>query len=390
MSAAARLSGALPQAATLAAESVAWAVAPREEVPERPLNGSVNPGPETRVLFHSHVLRRNFAGFPFWVSCAPEACARIADRARLHAAWRGFDTAATLATLAPESIGVLRERMRLPEQPATFPGKRGFKMLFTRTPGNAAGTTEHALLGETEHWTRIRTEAGAPSAEISTDFLNAESEEDFQGGPAFSRSFAWGLLMSNPAHAGIGLQCEAGVHLPALTAARKIPQVRLAMGAMGLELQPLSLREPGAAEAGYFRLQTRGGMDLSSEELHRRFAGKLKTLLDVETKAAARWNARDPNLLQDRMHRALRLLQEARRMDYAEMLLLTSFARAGVYQGIFPDSLLSKLETLRVQAQPAHLAATFSAMASAEADRDPAEEENAARAGLSRSVLAQA
>jgi hypothetical protein len=371
--------GILPSAATLAAAPVSWAT-----------TASSDP----RVLFHSHILRRNFAGFPFWVSCAPEACARIAERARTHASWRGFDTAATLAELPPETIGVLRERMHLPEQPATFPGKRGFKMLFTRTSTEApAGTSEHALLGETEHWTRIRTVVGAPSAENPPDFLNAEmneTDERFKVGHAFSRSPVWGLLMSNPAHAGIGLQCEAGVHLPALTAARKIPQVRQAMAAMGLEMQPLSLREPGAAEAGYFRLQTRGGMDLSSEELHHRFAGKLKSLLEVETKVSLRWNARDPNLLEDRMHRALRLLQEARRMEYAELLFLTSFARAGVYQGIFPETLLSRLETLRIQAQPAHLIATHSEMETTGEERDRAEEEYARRATLGRTVLSQA
>jgi hypothetical protein len=366
-------SGTLLSAAELATAPVSWATAST---------------PASRVLFHSHILRRNFSGFPFWVACAPEACARLAARAQAHAAWRGFDTASTLASLSPKSIGVLRERMRLPEQPASFPGKRGFKMLFTHSQQDRlTGPAEHALLGETEHWTRIRTEAGAPSAEISIDVLNAEKDEEFQGGLAFSRSSVWGLLMSNPAYAGIGLQCEAGVHLPALTAARKIPQIRQAMAAMGLELQPLSLREPGAAEAGYFRLQTRGGMDLSSEELHSRFVGKLNTLLEVETKASARWNARDPNMLEDRMHRALRLLQEARRMEYGELLLLTSFARAGVYQGIFADSLLSKLETLRIQAQPAHLAATRTVAESLEVERSPVEVEFARRANLSRAVL---
>lgn len=371
--------GAFPTAAELAAAPVPWI----DPAPRAGTEASA------RVLFTSWVLRRNFAGFPFWVSAAPETCARIADRGRAHAAQRGFGAGAALAALAPETLGVLRERMLLPERPAaqsSAPGKRDFKMLFLRED-----PAEHALLGETEHWTRIRTGAGAPSAENPPRFLHAEDSspdsENKAAGSAFSLSPEWGLLASDPAHAGNGLQCEAGVHLPALTAARQIPQLRQAMAAMGLELRPLSLRNPGAAEAGYFQLRTRGGMDLSSEGLHARFAGKLKALLDAETGAWERWNARDQNLLEDRMHRALRLLQEARRMDFAELLFLTSFARAGVYRGIFPVSLLPRLEELRVRAQPFHIRAAEGA---GETGADLPERENALRASLARGLLAGA
>jgi hypothetical protein len=339
-----------------------------------------------RVLFTRFITRRNFSGFPFWVSCPPETCALLAERARdLAAATAGFETGITLETLTPEAIGILRERMLLPERPASFPGKRGFKMLF---PG--IDPAEHALFGETEHWTRIRTQAGLPNAEETVPLLALEEKREQAEGPPFSRSSTWGWLTSDPAFAGNGLQCEAGLHLPALTAARKIPQVRQAMAAMGLELQPLSLRNPGAAEAGFFRLLTRGGMDLSSEELYRRFAGRVTRLLDAETEAWTRWNAREGNLLEDRMHRALRLLQEARRMEFAEFLLLCGYARTGVYGGIFPISLLPRLEDLRVKAQPFHLGGSWRALnpAANASEALPVEEENVLRAGLGRSALA--
>lgn len=393
MNAATRGEGSLPPDSGLAAAPVPWTLR---------TNSATAAGEDAaaRVMFHSWILRRNFAGFPFWVSSSPETCARIAERARAHAALRGFEAGVTLAALEPRTRGILRERMLLPEQPVSFPGKRDFKMLFARSA--ETGVSEHALLGETEHWTRIRTEGGAPSAEIPTgpsplsEFLHAEETREpvASGRPSvFSRSTEWGLLTSDPSFAGNGLQGEAGIHLPGLTAARKIPQVRQAMAAMGLELSPLSLRAPGAAEAGYFRLRSRGGMDLSSEDLRRRFTGKLKTLLDAETGAWERWNARDPNLLEDRMHRALRLLQEARRMEFAEMLFLTSFARAGVYKGIFAVSLLPKLETLRVTAQPAHLAANPAPEDAPVPHTGPgeaSERENARRALLGRTLLAGA
>jgi protein-arginine kinase len=125
--------------------------------------------------------------------------------------------------------------------------------------------------------------------------------------------------------------------------------------------------------------------------LYRRFASKAAALLAAETGAWERWNAREGNLLIDRMHRGLRLLQEARRMDFAELLFLSSFARAGVYAGIFPVSLPARLEELRVKAQPFHLAATRQedlAATRQEAQIPQLEDELALRADLARALLA--
>jgi hypothetical protein len=346
------------------------------------------PGASTghaNLLFVRVIARRNFSGFPFWVSCPPDSCERVAEVFRAEARARGLGPGLTLASLPRETIGVLRERMALPERPSVFPGKRDFKQWV---PGAEPG--EHVLLGETEQWTHVRLAAGGPTdAAGSADafaraaVLARASARDADNA-RFARRPAWGFLASNPAFAGSGLQVEAGVHLPALAGTRLVPQVRQALAAMGCELQPLSLREPGSAEAGYFRLLSRGGLDLTGEELVLRFAGQVESTLRAEADAWDRWRAREADVLEDRMHRALRVLQEARRMVGPELLLLTSWARAGVYAGVFPGVLTSSLETLRVQAQPFHLAA---AAPDAPQAGNPDGAEAAWRAGLARRLL---
>lgn len=351
------LTGALPSAAEVAAPPIPW-------IGGEPRDAGI---PEARVLFARRIARRNFAGFPFWVSCPPEACARLAEKAREHAGARGFAEGVSLAALAPEAIGALRERMRLPERPGAFAGKRGFKMLFDgRSPA------EHALFGEAEHWIRVRV---FPSLPAATD---AENDDD---DPAFARSEEWGWLTSDPVFAGPGAQFEAGLHLPALAAAGRVAQAQRAMDAAGHALYPLSLRNPGTAEAGFFRLLSGGALGASTGEAAERFRAAARALLAAESEAWEKWSAREPNLLDDRMHRALRLLQEARRMDYAELLFLSSFARAGAYAGIFPAALLPRLEALRVRTLPHHLG-----MAGATAPANP-EEENLRRAAAARALL---
>jgi hypothetical protein len=328
------------------------------------VNGALN-----TVLFTRFVRRRNFAGFPFCVSASPDVFSLLMARARDHAR-EGFGAGVRLADCAPEALGLYREQGLLPERPVSFAGKREFKMLF---PGGEAG--EHALFGEVEHWTHVRSVAGMPDPEGNGATLPLPPS-----GPLWARSSAHGYLTSNPAFAGTGLQVEAGLHLPVLARERRIHAVQKALGAMGYDLEPLSLRNPGSAETGHFRLLSRGGMDLPEETLYTNFAAKAESVLAAETGALEQWHTREPNRLEDQVHRALRLLQEARRMEYAELLSRISYARIGVYLEILPETLREPLETLRVRAQPFHVR-TGRAEATFEA-------ENRERAERARRLLA--
>ncbi len=311
-----------------------------------------------RVLFTRSVRRRNFTGFPFWISCPPETCARVAARARDFAGTASFSKTIALVDCPPEAIGFFRERQWLPERPVTFPGKREFKALFL-----GSDPAEHSLVGEVEHWTQVKVRAGLPQALDSVT-----TPELMETGGPFSHSSGHGFLTSNPAFAGAGLQLECGVHLPALTEFRRLQPVQQALNALGLELQPLMPRIPGGAEAGFFRLLSRGGMKFPEDILYQGFVKRVTSLLTTEIEAQETWLNQEKNRLEDRVYRAFRLLQEARTLDSSEALRFLSFARLGVYLGFFPASLLSILEELRVRTQPFHLILSQSGPQKPEAD----------------------
>lgn len=361
------------------------------------VDARTTPDAETsRLLFLRVVARRNFTGFPFWVSGTPETCGALLPHAETTARKQGLRDSVVLAALDTVQRGLLRERLLLPERPVSFPATRDHKRLWL--PSAAGGLRTHALLGEVEHWTLVRTvgptftpHAGHPSPappspppsalEALVDIARRDAED--ARSPVFARD-ARGFLESHPAHAGHGLQFEAALHLPSLAEPAQrdtLLRVRQALGATGYELLALSLREPGAMEAGFFRLVSRGGAGVTAEDAAQAFATKVRTLLHVETGLWERRRAREPGILEDRMHRALRVLQEARRMDHVEAQRLVSEARTGVYGGAFPDSLLAALETFRVRAQPFHVAALA---ATEEADT---RDDLALRADLARRLL---
>jgi len=340
-----------------------------------------------RALCTRLVRRRNFAGFPFLASASPEACAALAKLAADTAAAQGFEAGILLAECPPAMLGRLREQDFLPERPVTFPGIRPFKSLFRKSV-----TSEHVLFGETEHWTHVHTLPGLP----------AFVPQDTAAHPPFARSATYGFLTSQPAFAGTGLQIEAALHLPALAVlagnGRPGPgmpgllEVQRALGAQGFDLRPLSLKTPGCADAGYFRMISRGGMDFPEETLYEHFAAKANHVLAVEAGALEQWRKRDPNELEDRVYRALRLLQEARRMEHSELLACVSQARMGVYLGLFPVKLLDLLETLRVEAGPFSLRNGVNTGTESETDGGASSEApfslEVARAVLARRLLA--
>lgn len=349
----------LPDASTLSAAPVPW-VAPAAV--------------DTRVLFARVVARRNFAGHPFWISARPPEAERIARRAQEHAHALGLPRRATLAAIGPLRIGVLRERMVLPGLPGTFPGRQHLKQVHW-----GESFADHALSGEAEHWIRVLAVPGLDGLDAAAQRV---FDEDVRAGrDAYSRSARLGLLTSEPAFAGSGLQYEAGLHLPALAAAGASHPVRQALAALGIILTPLSLREPDTAEAGFFRVASRGDTHRPWSDQLARFRALVARVLEAETAADERLHARDPLRQEDRAHRALRVLQEARRMEYAELLHLVSAAREGVAAGLFPPELAPRLETLRVRAQPRHADA-------GPRDAGAGEDASSVRARLSRSLVA--
>ena len=375
-----------------------------------------------RLLFVRALARRNFAGFPFWVSCSHDTCAALTRQADAQARAENLTASYRLAALSPDDIGILRERMLLPEHPVSFPETRDFKRVFLarapqadtnpdtdpdahvdpRTGHRAAGQT-HVLFGEVEHWTRIHTRGPTPApAQPATSspfppesalHILAENarlgarDADPQS-PVFAQTEPWGFPTSDPAYAGTGLQFEAGLHLPALSAPSARPlllQVSQALAATGYDLQPLSLREPGSAASGFFRLTSRGSMEITEAEQAALFATRMRAVLRAETEAWTEWNAREARQVEDRMHRALRILQEARQLELSEAYSLISFARAGVYADVFPALLLPKLETLRVRAQPFHVRALATGDSEGIESADSAQA--SLRAGLARRLL---
>lgn len=319
---------------------------------------------------------RNFAGLPFPVSATPNQCATAADRALAWIARAGFPAAVPLAACPDRVLRLLREREILPWRAVPFPGKKGFKHLAALPDGTA-----WALVNEVEHLTLGRLHAGCPAPE-SAAFPDPDHGPDPEGA-GWARSPRFGFLASDPGRSGPGVAIEQVVHLPGLAMARELPAARNYCVAAGLAFAP-ALPLPGAgigpADAGLFRLASRGRLGRTPAEAYAEHLEAIAPVLRREAEMRRECLARHPERLAARVRDALERLAGSPTLSFPELLAQASFARLGAALGLAPPEIGRILESLRATAASGHLAVSC--------DRDlPQEEEDFSRANVVRLSL---
>lgn len=332
--------------------------------------------PASAVVLTRLLAFRNFAGFPFPASATPNQCAAAADLALAWAARAGYPAAVPLAACPPRAVRLLREREILPWRAVAFPGKKGFKHLAAAPDGSA-----WALVNEVEHVTLGRVHAGSPApAEAAFPAAGLDPE-----GAGWARSPRFGYLASDPGRIGPGIAIEQVIHLPGLAMARELPAARnycLAAGLAFAPAQPLAGSFPGPADAGLFRIASRGRLGRSPAEAYAAHLDAVRPVLLREAEMRRECLARHPERLAARVRGALERLSGAPSLSYPELLAAGSFARLGAALGLARPEIGRILESLRVTAASGHLAVS--------SDKDlPQEEEDFSRAKVVRLSLEQ-
>ncbi len=338
-----------PFLSALAAAPVAWG-GNREVSPES------DPGALVLIRIHSF---RNFAGLPFVASAPPNVCAIVAEKALSLIARSGGLEVKRLADCPPRVIRMLREREILPRRAVAFPGKKEFKYLAA-----GPGGRDWILVNEVEHMTFGRNLPGGPGAWMLAQLRPEEPAGDPREAAhlpwAWSRRF--GYLASDPSRIGPGIMVEAIAHLPGLALSRQLPHARNYLAAAGVAFLPLALPHGptafGPADAGLFRLLSRGGLGKDRDGVYESFTRRVQPVLRLERQARERCRDKHHKRLGERMQQSFQRLTGTPLLDYGEMLAASSLVRMGAGLGMLKPELEGVLEELRVFAASGHLAVT--------------------------------
>jgi protein arginine kinase len=331
-------------------------------------------GAETDVVMSSRIrLARNLAGFPFTTRATDDQKAEILARAKaatepMRLAKKSWfvDVAAAPALDAR----FLVERHLVSRELAMGKGARGA----------AFGSDERisVMVNEEDH---LRIQAIHSGLSLQDAWEDARRVDvSMEQGLPYAVSPTYGYLTACPTNVGTGLRASVMLHLPALVTAKQIDKVFQAASRTGLAVRGF-YGEGTMASGDFYQISNQVTLGVAEEDILRSLERMLPTILEYERKVRRYLLADRRTRLEDKVHRALAILRNARMMASEEAMELLSAVRLGVVLGIADGPPVRAVNELFVLIQPAHL----QKQAGRELESD---DRDALRASLLRKALA--
>lgn len=207
------------------------------------------------------------------------------------------------------------------------------------------------MLCEEDH---IRIQAIFPGYQPENAYLAAKKFEKLLGNRfEFAKDEHIGYLNSCPTNVGCGMRISAMMHLPALTATKKIGQVSNSLGKLGLTMRGMYGEGTGAGCAMY-QISNQVTLGLSEEDIKRKTSGIIKHTADTEIKMREAIINKKETEIKNRCMRSYGILKNSYSLSFDELLAYLSDVRLGAALGIVKTE-YKKISSLLVASAPACL-----------------------------------
>ena len=256
--------------------------------------------------------------------------------------------------------------------PAFMKGDLAGRLLILSTDGECA-----VMVNEEDH---IRLQCIRAGYQLEDTYRRAlEVFERIEAKVPLAFDPALGYLTHCPTNLGTGMRASLMMHLPALTRFERSGGLGDALNKAGFALRGL-YGEGSMPGGGIYQLSNQVSRGYSEEELIRRLMKVAEQVMKAEQDARRQLKEKEGIGLEDRVYRALGILQNARTLTSKEMYALISDVRMGVSLGIIEGVPINKLDRLLIDMLPARLT-----LANGEADHAAARDK--IRADLTRTAL---
>ncbi len=315
--------------------------------PQAPFLGG--DGPHTNVVMSCRVrLARNIAGFPFVNRANHTQRAEIANLAKTVLLGIGESERMIWVDLhqSPEQDrDLLVERHLISRQLASSDHPRGVAI--------SENESLSIMVNEEDH---LRMQMILPGLQLEAvhERLNqlddaVESRLDY----AFAQR--WGYLTACPTNVGTGVRLSVMLHLPGLKLSKEIDRVRRA--AKDLNLAVRGYYGEGSESAGdFYQISNQITLGKTEDELRRDFhESMVPAIIDYEQQAREMLLRRNRIRIEDRVHRALAALRNARLLGVEEAMRHLSKLRLGIQLRLINDVDVRAVNGLFLQVQEAHL-----------------------------------
>jgi protein arginine kinase len=169
---------------------------------------------------------------------------------------------------------------------------------------------------------------------------------------AFTDQF--GYLTACPTNTGTGMRVSLFVHLPALAILEEIEKVIKKLAPSEITVRGF-YGEGTEVVGNIFQISNQLTLGRTDDSIVKRMEEVAQRLLSIEAEARERLFNDQKLQIEDKVSRALGILQYARLLSSLELLSLLSYLRLGVDLGMLPNLNHSLLNELMVILQPAHM-----------------------------------
>ena len=306
-------------------------------------------GPLTEIVVSSRVrLARNLAGYPFLSRCDHQ------QKLEIQAFLSGqMDSLGTLEQLQYINIDeaeeldrqLLVERHLISRQHAQANGGRG--MAFS------ASEKTSVMINEEDH---LRLQTLQPGLRLDEAWEEVNQLDDlFEAKLDYAFSSRFGYLTACPTNVGTGIRVSVMLHLPGLKMSGQIEQVT--RSAQDMRLAVRGVHGEGTQAAGdFYQVSNQRTLGTSEQQIIEEFKNTVvPQIVDYEKKTREKLLAEHGQFVDDKVFRALGMLQNARTISSEESLGLLSHLRMGVTLERISDIKLDTLNELFLRTQSAHL-----------------------------------
>lgn len=294
----------------------------------------IDKGPESDVILSSRIrLARNLQGYPFPNRMTREASAKLGKEVLNSLKQRTDHSKGKFRTLEMSELGsedklALVERHLISEE-LTDPG-------LVRYAYISDDESVSVMINEEDHIRIQAMEAGLKLEEAykAASDIAIHLEKTLQVG----YSEKYGFTTACPSNTGTGMRASVIMHLPALTMTEKAGTVVEKIRKMGYSVRGY-YGEHSSVQGSMFQISNQITLGLGEEELIVDLKKLISHIAEQERTARKQLSSKSPDLIEDRIFRAIGVLKYAKKLSSEETLQLISEVRLGKALGIIdkPD-----------------------------------------------------
>jgi protein arginine kinase len=301
------------------------------------------------VVISSRVrLARNIAGMSFLTRCTDEQKAEIVSRIREETVTSSVGEDAFYVDLSgadPLERELLVERHLISRQHAEADHPRGALIRSNETMSIMVNEEDHLRVQVLR--SGLQLEDAVEEIGRIDDIL--ENRLEF----AFHRKY--GYLTACPTNVGTGLRVSVMLHLPALKMTGEIEKAFRAARDMRLAIRGL-FGEGTEATGDFFQVSNQTTLGKSEEQIVDEFLGQtVPGFIEYEQRARESLVENRALAVDDKIYRALAILQSTRMISSEETMYLLSLVRLGVNLERLKGVDIQTVNELFLLTQPAHL-----------------------------------